>query len=105
MALSLRLAARGRGRVEPNPMVGAVLVKNGREIGRGWHRRFGGPHAEVFALSKAARGATLYVTLEPCAHQGKTPPCADAIFAGGSGGSSPPCRIPTRSFPGRGSRN
>ena len=83
MALALRLAARGRGRVEPNPMVGAVLVKGGREIGRGWHRKFGGPHAEVYALKKPARGGTLYVTLEPCAHQGKTPPCADAVVAAG----------------------
>ncbi len=86
MGLALRLAARGRGRVEPNPMVGAVLARGGKEIGRGWHRRFGGPHAEAFALRQAgarARGATLYVTLEPCAHQGKTPPCADALVAAG----------------------
>lgn len=86
MGLALRLAVRGRGRVEPNPMVGAVLVKRGREVGRGWHRRFGGHHAEAFALRQAgakARGATLYVTLEPCAHQGKTPPCADVLVAAG----------------------
>jgi len=79
MRLALRLAARGRGRVEPNPMVGAVVVRGGTVIGKGWHRRFGGPHAEVNAVLDAggrAAGATVYVTLEPCAHFGKTPPCA-----------------------------
>jgi diaminohydroxyphosphoribosylaminopyrimidine deaminase/5-amino-6-(5-phosphoribosylamino)uracil reductase len=86
MSLALRLAARGRGEVEPNPMVGAVIVKKGRIIGKGWHRCYGGPHAEVYALNaagKAARGATLHVTLEPCAHFGKTPPCVDAIIKAG----------------------
>ena len=79
-------ARRGQGAVEPNPMVGAVLVRDGRLVGVGHHRRFGGPHAEVDALAEAvdsARGATLYVTLEPCGHQGKTPPCTDAIVQAG----------------------
>lgn len=83
MRLALRLAERGRGRVEPNPMVGAVIVRNGRIIGRGWHKQFGGPHAEVNAVANArgsVRGATMYVTLEPCAHFGKTPPCTDLII-------------------------
>jgi len=89
MQRALRLAARGRGLVEPNPMVGAVLVKGGRIIGEGYHRRFGGPHAEVLALEAARSGgfdpagATLYVTLEPCAHHGKTPPCAPALVRAG----------------------
>ena len=79
-------AVRGRGAVEPNPMVGAVLVRDGRLVSVGHHRRFGGPHAEIEALAAAgeeARGATLYVTLEPCCHQGKTPPCTDAILRAG----------------------
>ncbi len=86
MRYALRLARRGAGRVSPNPMVGALVVKNGRIIGRGYHRQFGGPHAEVFALEeagKAAKGATLFVTLEPCCHHGKTPPCTDKIIAAG----------------------
>ncbi|HEV7515397.1 MAG TPA: bifunctional diaminohydroxyphosphoribosylaminopyrimidine deaminase/5-amino-6-(5-phosphoribosylamino)uracil reductase RibD [Thermoanaerobaculia bacterium] len=88
MQEALRLAARGRYRTAPNPRVGAVLVRedSGEIVGRGWHREVGGPHAEVFALREAgerARGATLYVTLEPCAHHGRTPPCADAVLAAG----------------------
>jgi diaminohydroxyphosphoribosylaminopyrimidine deaminase/5-amino-6-(5-phosphoribosylamino)uracil reductase len=86
MRLALSLAARARGRVEPNPVVGAVVVKNGKIVGKGYHQRFGGPHAEVFALTDAgtrARDATLYVTLEPCCHWGKTPPCTDAVLAAG----------------------
>jgi len=82
MAQALRLAARARGRVEPNPMVGAVVVRGGRAVGEGYHKQFGGPHAEVLALQDAGRwtrGSTLYVTLEPCCHWGKTPPCTDAI--------------------------
>jgi diaminohydroxyphosphoribosylaminopyrimidine deaminase/5-amino-6-(5-phosphoribosylamino)uracil reductase len=86
MARALALAARGEGFVEPNPMVGSVVVKDGAVVGEGWHRRFGGPHAEVEALTaagEAAPGSTLYVTLEPCAHFGKTPPCTRAIISAG----------------------
>ena len=83
MKLALKLARRGLGWTSPNPIVGVVLVKDGRIIGRGYHRRFGGNHAEVNALQNASTdpaGATLYVTLEPCCHYGKTPPCVDAII-------------------------
>ncbi len=86
MRRALDLAARGLGRVSPNPMVGAVLVRSGRAVGEGFHARFGGAHAESAALTCAgshARGATLYVTLEPCCHDGKTPPCTEAIAAAG----------------------
>jgi len=86
MRRALALAVRGRGSVEPNPMVGCVLVRGGRIIGEGYHRRYGGPHAEVNALKNAgrlARGATAYVTLEPCCHYGKAPPCTDALIAAG----------------------
>ena len=83
MQLALRLARKGLGKASPNPMVGAVIVKEGRIIGQGYHRRFGGDHAEVVAFKNATEdvsGATLYVTLEPCRHWGKTPPCTDAII-------------------------
>jgi len=83
MAQALALAERGRGRVEPNPLVGAVVVRGGQCVGQGLHRRYGEAHAEVNALAaagEAARGATLYVTLEPCCHFGKTPPCTDAVI-------------------------
>ncbi|MCZ6787050.1 MAG: bifunctional diaminohydroxyphosphoribosylaminopyrimidine deaminase/5-amino-6-(5-phosphoribosylamino)uracil reductase RibD [Planctomycetota bacterium] len=83
MRRAAALAARGRFRVEPNPAVGCVLVRNGRVVGEGFHGWWGGPHAEVAALRAAgpkARGATVYVTLEPCAHRGKTPPCTDALI-------------------------
>src|SRR5262245_66143327 len=87
MRLALGLAWRGYGTTSPNPMVGALLVKHGRIIGRGWHRRAGGPHAEIEALNNAGqgavRGSTLYVTLEPCCTHGRTPPCTDAIIAAG----------------------
>lgn len=86
MLTALALAERGRGWVEPNPLVGAVIVRNGEIVGRGWHAKFGGPHAEVMALAEAgdrAQSATLYVTLEPCNHHGKTPPCVGAIIASG----------------------
>ncbi|HEX6985238.1 MAG TPA: bifunctional diaminohydroxyphosphoribosylaminopyrimidine deaminase/5-amino-6-(5-phosphoribosylamino)uracil reductase RibD [Planctomycetaceae bacterium] len=87
MRHALALAARGIGSVEPNPAVGAVLVDDDRTlIAEGWHERFGGPHAEANALAAAgarARGATLFVTLEPCCHYGKTPPCSKAVIAAG----------------------
>ena len=82
MDLALELAEKGRGYVNPNPMVGAVVVKDGEIVGKGWHKFYGGPHAEVYALDEAgakAEGATIYVTLEPCSHFGKTPPCAEKI--------------------------
>jgi diaminohydroxyphosphoribosylaminopyrimidine deaminase/5-amino-6-(5-phosphoribosylamino)uracil reductase len=80
----LTLARKGDGHVSPNPMVGCVIVKNGKVAGRGYHKIFGGPHAEVYALAKAGKnaiGSTLYVNLEPCSHFGKTPPCADSIIS------------------------
>jgi len=86
MRHALELAERGWGRVHPNPLVGAVVVRDGVVVGEGLHREFGGAHAEVEALAAAgdaARDATLYVTLEPCSHQGKTPPCTDAITRAG----------------------
>jgi diaminohydroxyphosphoribosylaminopyrimidine deaminase/5-amino-6-(5-phosphoribosylamino)uracil reductase len=89
MCLALRLARRGYGMTSPNPMVGAVLVKGGTIIGRGWHRRAGLPHAEIEALRDAQKrgrnpkGATLYVTLEPCCTHGRTPPCTEALIAAG----------------------
>jgi diaminohydroxyphosphoribosylaminopyrimidine deaminase/5-amino-6-(5-phosphoribosylamino)uracil reductase len=86
MALALALGHRGLGRTWPNPAVGAVIVKDGVIVGRGWTQPGGRPHAEIEALRRAgeaARGATLYVTLEPCSHHGKSPPCADAVIAAG----------------------
>lgn len=86
MRTALRLARKGLGRTSPNPAVGAVLVRGGRVVGSGWHRRAGLPHAEVEAIraaGAAARGADLYVTLEPCAHTGRTGPCTEAIVAAG----------------------
>src|SRR2546428_1122469 len=90
MERALELARRGWGRVAPNPLVGAVVLQGGKVVGEGYHAEYGGPHAEVVALEAAgsgegerARGATLVVNLEPCAHHGKTPPCTDAIVAAG----------------------
>ena len=86
MRRALRLAERGRGRVSPNPMVGAVLVRRGRIVGEGAHLQVGGPHAEVNAFAAAgerSKGATLYVTLEPCSFAGRTPPCTDAVLKSG----------------------
>ena len=86
MQLALALGRRGLGRTWPNPAVGAVIVKDGVILGRGWTQPGGRPHAETEALKRAgkeAKGATLYVTLEPCSHQGKTPPCVDAIIRAG----------------------
>lgn len=86
MEKAVSLARQGEGRTAPNPPVGAVIVRDGQLVGEGFHPRAGEPHAEVFALRQAgsaARGATVYVTLEPCSHFGKTPPCADALIAAG----------------------
>lgn len=86
MRRALELAERGRGSTAPNPMVGCVLVRDGRVVGEGWHERAGGPHAEIVALTAAgteARASTAYVTLEPCAHTGRTGPCSDALIAAG----------------------
>jgi diaminohydroxyphosphoribosylaminopyrimidine deaminase/5-amino-6-(5-phosphoribosylamino)uracil reductase len=88
MRRALELAVRGQGSVEPNPMVGCVIGEGAEVIGEGWHRRFGGPHAEIEALRLAgrrARRATMYVTLEPCCHEGKTPPCTRAVAEAGIG--------------------
>lgn len=86
MQRAVTLAWHGWGRVHPNPLVGAIVLREGREVGAGWHAEFGGPHAEAVALraaGAATRGATLVVSLEPCRHQGKQPPCTDAILAAG----------------------
>ena len=86
MCRALELARKGEGFTSPNPMVGAVVVKDGRIVGEGYHQAAGQPHAEVNALADAgqeARGATLYVTLEPCNHTGKTPPCTERIICSG----------------------
>jgi diaminohydroxyphosphoribosylaminopyrimidine deaminase / 5-amino-6-(5-phosphoribosylamino)uracil reductase len=107
MRLALRLARRGFGRTSPNPMVGAVLVRRGAIIGQGWHRRAGGPHAEIAALAAArqnggAAGSTLYVTLEPCCTQGRTPACTEAIIAAGIQGVVAAARDPNPVHQGRG---
>src|SRR5688572_16430010 len=86
MRRALELAQQGRGRTSPNPMVGAVVVKDGQIIGEGYHPQAGMPHAEIYALEAAgpaADGATLYVTLEPCNHHGRTPPCTDRVIQSG----------------------
>jgi diaminohydroxyphosphoribosylaminopyrimidine deaminase/5-amino-6-(5-phosphoribosylamino)uracil reductase len=89
MQMALGLAKRGIGSVEPNPVVGCVIVKSDQIIGRGWHKQFGGPHAEINALQDcqalgvSPKGATLYATLEPCCHEGKTGPCTNALIAAG----------------------
>ncbi|MCU0811493.1 MAG: bifunctional diaminohydroxyphosphoribosylaminopyrimidine deaminase/5-amino-6-(5-phosphoribosylamino)uracil reductase RibD [Thiobacillaceae bacterium] len=86
MARALQLAARGLFTTSPNPRVGCVLARDGRVVGEGWHERAGKPHAEIHALEQAgtaARGATVYVTLEPCSHHGRTPPCAEALVNAG----------------------
>ena len=105
MARALALAARGLGLTSPNPAVGAVLVRDGRVVGEGAHLRAGGPHAEVAALAEAgeaARGAACYVTLEPCCHQGRTPPCVEALIAAGVARIVAACRDPNPRVDGRG---
>lgn len=105
MAIALAAAKKGLGRVEPNPMVGCVIVKNGKIIATGWHRRFGGPHAEIDALQKAgskAAGTTAYVTLEPCCHVGKTGPCTSALIDARVGRVVVGCRDPFPSVSGGG---
>ncbi len=104
---ALALARRGVGTASPNPMVGAVVVVDGRIVGRGYHPRAGDPHAEVFALRDAAdraQGATLYVTLEPCAHRGRTPPCTEAIIGAGIGRVVTAMEDPDHQVRGRGLR-
>ena len=106
MAEALQRARYGQGLVEPNPMVGCVLVRRGKVVGRGWHRQFGGPHAEIEALRDAgafAKAATAYVTLEPCCHWGKTPPCVDALIEAGiarvvAGATDPNPEVAGRGF-------
>ena len=86
MARAISLARNGLGRTSPNPLVGAVIVRDGRIVAEGWHRKAGTPHAEIHALNMAgelARGATVYVSLEPCAHYGRTGPCAKALVEAG----------------------
>ncbi|MBI4126230.1 MAG: bifunctional diaminohydroxyphosphoribosylaminopyrimidine deaminase/5-amino-6-(5-phosphoribosylamino)uracil reductase RibD, partial [Deltaproteobacteria bacterium] len=105
MERAMELAKRGLGRTSPNPAVGAVIVKNNRVVGEGYHRKAGGPHAEIVALRHAgtkARGADLYVTLEPCCHWGKTPPCTDAIVAAGIRRVIVGCRDPFPLVKGKG---
>ncbi|MHC4982126.1 MAG: bifunctional diaminohydroxyphosphoribosylaminopyrimidine deaminase/5-amino-6-(5-phosphoribosylamino)uracil reductase RibD [Planctomycetota bacterium] len=108
MRIALALASRGRGAVEPNPMVGAVIVRDGVEVARGWHKRFGGPHAEVEAIEaarqagKRIRGATMYVTLEPCCHHAKTPPCTELLIEQGLARAVVAMTDPDRRVAGRG---
>jgi diaminohydroxyphosphoribosylaminopyrimidine deaminase/5-amino-6-(5-phosphoribosylamino)uracil reductase len=107
MARALRLAERGLFTTQPNPRVGCVIARDGEVIGEGWHERAGEPHAEVFALRAAgtrARGATAYVTLEPCAHHGRTPPCADALIEAGIARVVAACEDPNPHTNGSGLR-
>ena len=105
MREALRLAKKGTGLVEPNPLVGAVIVRQGRIIGSGYHKVFGGPHAEIEALKSCTnpKGATMYVTLEPCTHEGKTPPCTKAIINAGIARVVAACKDPAAAQ-GRGFR-
>jgi len=107
MRRAVRLAARGRGWTSPNPMVGAVIVKRGKVVGEGWHQAVGGPHAEVWALQaagRAARGATIYLNLEPCSHHGRTPPCTDALISAGIARVVCACQDPDPRVSGKGLR-
>jgi diaminohydroxyphosphoribosylaminopyrimidine deaminase/5-amino-6-(5-phosphoribosylamino)uracil reductase len=104
---ALELAARGTGETNPNPLVGCVVARGGRIVGEGFHRRAGGPHAEVVALRAAgarARGASLYVTLEPCSHHGRTPPCAPLVLEAGIARVVTGLRDPDPRVSGRGLR-
>ena len=105
MAQALALAALADGTTSPNPRVGCLLVRDGRVVGRGFHRAAGGPHAEVIAIEEAgdlARGATMYVSLEPCAHHGRTPPCAELLVERGVGRVVVAMRDPNPLVDGRG---
>jgi diaminohydroxyphosphoribosylaminopyrimidine deaminase/5-amino-6-(5-phosphoribosylamino)uracil reductase len=105
MSLAIRLAQKGIGFVEPNPAVGCAIVKDNKIIGKGWHKKFGGPHAEINALKnckKSPRGTTMYVTLEPCCHFGKTPPCTDAIIKAGIKKVVAATKDPTKKVNGKG---
>jgi len=105
LARALELAERGRGCVEPNPLVGCVIVLDGQVVGEGWHEQFGGPHAEINAMTQAgeqSRGADLYVTLEPCCHHGKTPPCTDALIQAGIARVIGGCEDPNPQVAGQG---
>ena len=106
LAHAIELAERGAGRVSPNPAVGAVIVSGGEVLGEGWHAEYGAAHAEVAAIASAGdadlSGATMYVTLEPCCHEGKTPPCTDAILAAGIGRVVVGSDDPTEKASGRG---
>src|SRR5690606_14051517 len=105
MARALQLAERGAYTTRPNPMVGCVIAHGDDIVGEGWHQRQGGPHAEIFALQAAgarAKGATAYVTLEPCAHTGSTGPCADALVAAGVSRVVAAMRDPFRDVDGAG---
>src|SRR5919205_3254015 len=106
LARAIELAERGVGGVSPNPVVGAVLVKDERVVGEGWHEEYGGPHAEVNAIAASGdadlRGATLYVSLEPCCHHGQTPPCTDAIVEAGIARVVVASDDPTEKASGRG---
>src|ERR671926_364024 len=106
LARTIELAGRGLGRVSPNPVVGAVIVRDGEVLGEGWHEEFGGPHAEINAIRAAGgadlHGATLYVSLEPCCHHGRTPPCTDAILEAGIARVVVASDDPTEKASGRG---
>jgi diaminohydroxyphosphoribosylaminopyrimidine deaminase/5-amino-6-(5-phosphoribosylamino)uracil reductase len=106
LSRAIELAGRGRGAVKPNPLVGAVVARGEEVLGEGWHERFGGPHAEVNALDACGdvelRDATLYLSLEPCCHEGKTPPCTDAILQAGIGRVVVGSDDPTEKAAGRG---
>src|SRR6185312_15558428 len=107
MREALDLAGKGRGLASPNPLVGAVVVREGQVVGRGFHTYEGLDHAEVLALREAgdfARGATVYVTLEPCSHQGRTPPCVDALITAGVARIVAPVADPNPRVSGEGFR-